>query len=72
MTNDFDLKDGIMALPWWPDQLMLEVVIHHWDMDDAYTDDDGTDDDEDHKNDSYNAAGAAPNAAFLAPCSYII
>ena len=65
MTNDFDLTDGIMAPPWWSDQSVLEVVIHHWDMDDAYTDgdnDDDTDDDNDHKKDSYTAAGAAPDA----------
>ena len=60
MTNDFDLTDDTMASAWWSDQLILEVVIHHWDMDDAYTenydtdddiddthDDDGTDDDYD-------------------------
>ena len=42
--NDFDLTDGIMALPWWPAQVILEVVFH-WDMGDAYTDDDDTGDD---------------------------
>ena len=47
MTNDFDLTDDTMAPPWWSDQLILEVVIHHWDMDDAYTHDDDTDDDHD-------------------------
>ena len=44
MTNDFDLTDGTMAAPWWSGQWILEVVIHHWDMDDAFTGDDDTDD----------------------------
>ena len=53
MTNDFDLTDGTMAPPWWSDQLILEVVIHHGDMDDAYTDDDADDDnDDDHDDDT--------------------
>ena len=41
--KDFDLADGTMALPLWPDQVILEVVSH-WHMDDAYTDDDPDDD----------------------------
>ena len=71
MANDFDRTDGTMAPPWWSDQLILEVVVHHWDMDNVYTHDDtddgidddhddDTDDDNDHKNDNYTAAGAAP------------
>ena len=32
-------------------------------MDDVYTNGDDTDDDNDHKNDSYTAAGAAPGAS---------
>ena len=57
MMNVFELTDGIMALPLWPDQVILEVVSY-WDMDDVYADgdtdgdidddhDDGTDDDND-------------------------
>ena len=52
-------------------------VIRHGDMDDGDdddtddddadddTDDDDTDDDNDHKNDSYTAAGAAPGASII-------
>ena len=77
MTNGFDLTDGTMALPWSPDQVILEVVIPHCNMDDVHTDndtddntdddhdDDDTDDDNDHKNDSYTAAGAAPGASTI-------
>ena len=50
MTNDFDFTDGIMALPLWPNQIILEVVSH-WVMDDAYTDDEDTGDDTDGGND---------------------
>ena len=44
MTNDFDLTDGTMAPPWWSNQFILDVAIQRWDMDDAYTDNDDTDD----------------------------
>ena len=46
MTNAFDITDGTMSLSWWSDQVIREVVIYHWDMDDDYTDD-YTDDDND-------------------------
>ena len=52
MTNDFDLTDGTMAQPWWSDQLILEVIIHHRDMDDAYADDDTDEDDDDDDHDA--------------------
>ena len=53
MINDFDLTDGTMAPPWWSDLLILEVVIHHWDIDDTYTDTDTDDDtDDDHDDDA--------------------
>ena len=50
MSNDFDLTNGTMSPPWWSVQLILEVVIRHWNFDDVYTDDD-TDDDDDEDDD---------------------
>ena len=56
MMNDFDLTDGIMALPWWPDQVILEV-FDHWDTDDVYIDDDKDDNaDDDTDDDNYDEA----------------
>ena len=54
MANDFDLTDGTMAPPWWSDQLILEVVIPHWDVNDASTDDHDTADDDDSDDDDYD------------------